>query len=167
MPGLVSCPHCDRLYSNHSLQLHISKCKDNPNAVRRFSVVLKKSTNTKNSRPRTRSLSRPVGDEFRLCYVCGQRMDEKNIGSHEEKCLKAWSEACDRLATRFESRPPIPLMIPSVDGTRDSRRLNEHASVQATKAQTLRCRRCSAKVSLSTADQHRCTRFDPPVEYFF
>ncbi|KAK6016409.1 hypothetical protein OSTOST_18108 [Ostertagia ostertagi] len=167
MSGLVSCPHCDRLYSHHSLQLHISKCKENPGAIRRFSMVLKKNTSAKNVRPRTRSMSRPAGDSFRLCYVCGQRFDERNIASHEQKCIKDWSQTCDRLTTRFESRTPMPLLIPSVDGTSDARRLNEHATAQATKAQTLRCRRCNTKVPLSAAEQHRCTRFEPPVEFFF
>lgn len=171
MSALVTCPHCDRLYTHHSLPLHESKCQENPKAGARLAAVVAELSSKRTTkpllRPRTRSISRPAGVEQRLCCVCGEPFTEQEIASHERKCMNEWSNTCERLASRFESRTPTPLLIPSVDGTSDARRLNEHATVQAARAQTLRCRRCSSKVPLRLAEQHRCTRFEPPVEFFF
>ncbi|VDM51926.1 unnamed protein product, partial [Angiostrongylus costaricensis] len=41
-----------------------------------------------------------------------------------------WYKTCDRLRSRFKFRAPVPLLVPSVDGTCDVRRLNRHAAVQ-------------------------------------
>ncbi|VDK47228.1 unnamed protein product, partial [Cylicostephanus goldi] len=94
-----------------------------------------------------------------ICTVLARRWHR--FGSIDYK------QECDRLDKRFVSRPPEPLTIPTVDGTYDARRLNEHAKQQAEKAQLLRCRKCYAKVSLREADEHNCGRFDPPVEFYF
>ncbi|EYB99801.1 hypothetical protein Y032_0120g950 [Ancylostoma ceylanicum] len=166
MPGPVTCKFCDRLYSRHSLPLHEPKCQENPSA-RRQSIPEAGNRTPKSIRPRTRSMSRPAGVEFRVCFVCGQRFDPTDITQHERHCLAEWKRDYDRLKRRFESRAPEQLLIPSVDGTQDSRRLNEHAEAQAAKAQMLRCRRCSTKVPLRKADAHNCSRLDPPVEFFF
>ncbi|WKX91912.1 hypothetical protein Q1695_010167 [Nippostrongylus brasiliensis] len=165
MSGFVTCPHCARLYSQHSLHLHESKCLENPLATRRASMV--SLVKAMSLRPRTRSTSRPAGVQHRLCYVCGEQFTEQDIAAHENKCIDKWTKTCERLAPRFESRTPLLLQIPSVDGTIDARRLNEHAITQSSKAQTLRCRRCNCRVVLNAAEQHRCDRFDPPVEFFF
>ncbi|CAJ0593027.1 unnamed protein product [Cylicocyclus nassatus] len=162
---LVTCKFCDRLYSCHSLPLHEPKCQENPNArIHTEEVGTKK---LKSTRPRTQSLSRSDGVEYRICFVCGKSFDEDEVAKHERRCLKDYKQECERLDKRFVSRPPEPLTIPTVDGTYDAHRLNEHAKQQAEKAQLLRCRKCYAKVALREADDHNCGRFDPPVEFYF
>ncbi|KHJ98646.1 hypothetical protein OESDEN_01367 [Oesophagostomum dentatum] len=105
--------------------------------------------------------------DYRVCFVCGQGFDKDDIAKHETNCLNGWMRECDRLERRFEARTPEPLEIPSIDGTKDLRRLNDHAKDQAARAQLLRCRKCNEKVPFRKADDHRCTRFDPPIEFFF
>uniref|UniRef100_A0A0K0CWS2 C2H2-type domain-containing protein n=1 Tax=Angiostrongylus cantonensis TaxID=6313 RepID=A0A0K0CWS2_ANGCA len=105
--------------------------------------------------------------EFRMCFVCGKHFDEQHIAHHEQKCFEDWYKTCDRLGSRFKFRTPIPLLVPSVDGTCDVHRLNEHAAAQVAMAQILRCRNCGAEVSLSVAERHRCTRHQPAIELFF
>ncbi|KAE9420711.1 hypothetical protein Angca_008039 [Angiostrongylus cantonensis] len=165
---MVNCQYCNRLYTQYSLPLHQPKCQENP-WVARLSPTGRSARPdwmTTSRRPTTRSMSRPTV-EFRMCFVCGKHFDEQHIAHHEQKCFEDWYKTCDRLGSRFKFRTPIPLLVPSVDGTCDVHRLNEHAAAQVAMAQILRCRNCGAEVSLSVAERHRCTRHQPAIELFF
>ncbi|VDO79761.1 unnamed protein product [Heligmosomoides polygyrus] len=104
MSALVTCPHCDRLYTHHSLPLHESKCQENPKAGARLAAVVAELSSKRTTkpllRPRTRSISRPAGVEQRLCCVCGEPFTEQEIASHERKCMNGEDGTCE--ATELE-----------------------------------------------------------------
>lgn len=66
--ALEVCPHCDRLYSTHSLSLHVPRCFDNPKNKTPPKEKKKSSRDERRDRPRplTRSLSRNSNGNFCL-----------------------------------------------------------------------------------------------------
>ncbi|CAI4221199.1 unnamed protein product [Auanema sp. JU1783] len=169
MSSLTSCPFCERLYTHHSLNIHRPKCRSNPsvNSMPRSSSVKVSKKKSVKDRPRTRSICRHEKVEFRVCLVCADKVELHAISAHEQLCLEKWNKICKKISKRFEVRKPVPLLVPSLDGSLDIQRLNEHAIQQSRKSQFARCRRCQLNVSIVAAIDHKCTRFEPAVEFFF
>ncbi|CAD6196327.1 unnamed protein product [Caenorhabditis auriculariae] len=173
MPNFVECPHCFRLYSRHSLAIHAGKCLENTerDVPPSMASTTKKKKTKKPAleRPRTRSLSRKryAEDLLHVCTVCGNEFEASSITEHKERCIEAWKEKAKELSGRFSVTPPQELLVPSVDGTTDVARENEHARRQSQFAQIARCLNCNARVSFAEASAHQCVRFEPLVEFYF
>uniref|UniRef100_A0A1I7WVL1 C2H2-type domain-containing protein n=1 Tax=Heterorhabditis bacteriophora TaxID=37862 RepID=A0A1I7WVL1_HETBA len=167
MADYAFCHRCNRPFSHHTLLIHEPKCKHR-NSSRRFllnkKIVISKKE--KLERPRTSSISKSNKALIRLCFVCGKEIEE-DIKFHEENCFEEWSTSVQHLSKKFDLRVPKRLYIPSVDGTQDISRLNEHAALQSALAQIVHCKRCHAQMPVHEAGQHKCMKFDPPVEFFF
>ncbi|KAH7693412.1 Protein C01H6.3 [Aphelenchoides avenae] len=190
-PVLIPCPHCDRLYTRFSIRIHLAQCPENPNreaksadrisAKKRpkpnvVSPVARRSHSEGSRRPRThtisggekvtRSMSNPTSGS-RVCFVCGTKSDEPSLKSHEKNCEKEWRKLRAKIPSYIRTNSPKRVQIPSVDGTKDCQRLNTYATESAERAQRARCNRCAMNIPFNEAPEHRCTRFQPTVEFFF
>ncbi|EGT51919.1 hypothetical protein CAEBREN_30838 [Caenorhabditis brenneri] len=188
MPTFLECPHCQRLYSKHSLVIHVKNCVESMHKI--LEQEQEKLKNMENNqkrgrsksgrrkkirpaemtveRPRTRSLSRynHENDGLRICFVCGDQYDEQVIEEHKEKCLADFSHITKHLTVRFHIHQPKTINPPSIDGTVDVARENMRAVQSAHNCQIVRCRFCNARIALQHAHGHQCVRFEPTIEFY-
>ncbi|ULU11502.1 hypothetical protein L5515_001222 [Caenorhabditis briggsae] len=187
MPTFLECPHCQRLYSRHSLAIHEKNCVDSMQKILEQEKLKLMQQNQKRGRsksgrrkkirptemtaerPRTRSLSRynhENVDGLRTCFVCGEQYDDQVIEEHKEKCYVDWSQLAKPLTIRFHIHQPKTINPPSIDGTIDVSRENMRAVQSSHNCQIVRCRYCNARIALQHAHGHQCVRFEPTIEFY-
>ncbi|KAF1768399.1 hypothetical protein GCK72_000211 [Caenorhabditis remanei] len=187
MPTFLECPHCQRLYSRHSLVIHEKNCVEAMHKILEQEKLKMMQQNQKRGRsksgrrkkirpaaevvverPRTKSLSRynHENNGFRICFVCGEQYDDQVIEEHKEKCYVDWSDLAKPLTIRFHIHQPKTLNTPSIDGTIDVARENMRAVQSAHNCQIVRCRFCNARISIQHAMGHQCVRFEPTIEFY-
>lgn len=70
---LLQCPHCDRLYSRHSIALHEPKCRSKPQQ-RRSTIVVSSSSSTSTTLVRRRTSTPKIVDTSR--HVVDKPLDD-------------------------------------------------------------------------------------------
>ena len=105
--------------------------------------------------------------EKRPCFVCGKFYKLERLDSHRRRCESDWEKARSGMPNFIRTNHPISVQIPSIDGSSDSRRIDQLAIISAERAQSAVCIRCSITMGFGEAITHRCPRKEPTIEFFF